>query len=387
MDVQPNSILLNGLRYHDLVAFLEFSGWKAIHEDSQWKVYIGSSDIHGDPLEIVLPSNYTSPDLKLYFANAINVLSALTDSAPTNIVENVKYYDRDVLKIKNLEWGDESSLPLKVATQQVLDLKQLIAYSACSEETVKPYFPNAQLPTARRMVDHYRFGHTFQGSFGFTVECPIVGRPKIGIQKSLMPDMVSDEAYLPVERRVMERIVRGLVVSRNATRDRDTQRIIESYKSSFNSNMCQSLVSMSMGMKIPLDFSIVWSPIISTLDEEIKAPGSIRLDEAVYRNLEYAAQVLRELEPEIVNIRGLVTVLSAKDNPLGLDTSRSVTIKWIDAPEGKPLNVFVILNKDDYMQAITAHREWTPVRVTGVLKKVGNYWRLTDYKDFRAGWS
>ena len=89
-----------------------------------------------------------------------------------------------------------------------------------------------------------------------------------------------------------------------------------------------------------------------------------------------------ELEPEEVTIRGSVTDLSAKDNPLGLDTARTVIIRW-EYEDNKFHHVSVHLDTDDYLNAIRAHEKWIPIVITGVLKIVKKSWRIIEYSDFR----
>ena len=179
----------------------------------------------------------------------------------------------------------------------------------------------------------------------------------------------------------MKRIVRGLVLARDATSERDVKIIIGGYEYGLNSNMCRALVNMSLGKDLPLEYSISWSKVFPPSDDNIRNPGVIRLDFSAYKHLEYAAKELSELEPESVTITGLVTDLSAKDNPLGLDTSRSIIIRWTDKIEGKTNKVFVELEKDDYFHAIRAHEEWLSITISGTLRRIKRNWRLVDYHD------
>lgn len=381
MNISPSSNLLRIFEYDDLIGFLESNQW-ILSSTNKWLVYYGASNISAEPLELILPADKNKVDVDLYVERAIRTLSAVLDMNPEDLAQKIKYFDRDVLRVRNLETNGLDSIPIKIASHQINELKQLVAYSACSEENQKSYYLNARMPLAQKMILDYRFGHTFRGSFGFTVETPAISRLQFATQRSLLPENVDDVNYMPIQRRVMERIVRGFLITRKATEDHNYQVLVDNYKQGFNANMCRSILEMSMGKKQPLEYSISWSSCVEPIDETIKNPEPIILEQYSYENLEYAAEILSELEPASVIIKGLITQLKASDNPLGLDTSRSVIVKWQDDTMGKVYNVFVELDRDDYIKAIDAHREWLPISISGTLKRIKSNWRLFDYYDF-----
>lgn len=385
MMISPSSSILKGLSYKDLVEYLRHVGWQpTVTPNNRWVIFRGAEDVAGEVLEIILPSDPQARDIYAHFANAINTLCAVTDTPPENLLAEIKYFDRDILRVKNPEMDHSDALSLKVAAQQVFELKQLVAYAACSEDDPKPYFVNAQLPFARRMVEQYRFGHTFRGSFGFTIETPPVSSQAFSAQLSLIPEKVAGQKFIPPARRVMERIARGLLITQEATKQGDVRKIVQEYRRAFNSNMCQAIVNMSVGKKYPLEFAVTWSKIEPPSDDKLRNMEMIRFDHESYTHLAYAAELLSKIEPEDVTITGLVTDLSAKDNPLGLDTSRSIIIRWYDKTDGKTHKVYVVLSREDYLRAIKAHQEWRPVTITGTLQKVKRNWRIIDYRDFRV---
>jgi hypothetical protein len=388
MGTSPNSTLLRSLQFGSLVEYLKLTGWKRVESPNRWLVFKGSKGIDGNLLEIVLPSDPRTPDIGYYVASAIDVLSAIEDLSPELVVERVKFYDRDILKMRNLETGHEDSIALKLAAKQVSELKNLIGYSACSEQEPKPHF-NTLLGVGRKMTERYRFGHTFSGSFGFTIESPPVGKPTVYAQltqPSLVPDMVEEQeiSLLPFGRRVMERVVRGLLFTQEATKERDVSVLVDHYGSGFNSKMCASIVRMSKGKVLPLEYRVQWSPKIDPSSDVID-PGMIRLHEVSYQFLEEAEQILSNLEPEVVVVQGLVTSLRAKDDPLEAGSARSVVIRWINRPMGeRPVGIIVPLDREDYLVASDAHINWQTVQVIGVAQKIGSIWRLSDPQSFRV---
>ena len=232
------------------------------------------------------------------------------------------------------------------------------------------------------MVDHVRFGHTFDGSFGFTLESPLIGAPSRYIQSALTPD-INDLEILPLERRVLERIIRGLLVVREATSARDVDILVKDYMTGLNANMCEAIINMSQDQERPIEYSVIWSRKLRA-SVDVGNRDSIKLNRLNYEFLERASIELRRVEPEYQTIRGLVTILRSDNDPLGTSvTDRSVVIKW-ERPRGRPVNVYVVLERDDYVKALDAHRTWSTVEVTGVLSRTGSARRLSDPQDFKV---
>lgn len=338
--------------------------------------------MEGSPLEIVLPVDAQSLELPVYLANSINLLSALKDEPPEKIIKRVSNHNFDILNIRNLDTGEYTSITLRLAANQIREIKRLVTYSACSEKTAKPHF-NDPLKVGHEMTEHFRFGHTFSGSFGFTIESQVRELPIRHRQMSLLPEMdVEDIIMLPPERRVMERIVRGLITTSQATQKHDPRKLIEDYPSGFNSNMCDAIVRMFNDGAAPLEYGVLWSPRIKPSDD-VSDIDVIHLNENSYFHLHFASEILKSLEPEIVTIQGLVISLSSQDDPLSnRDINRSIMIKWTTRPT-RPINVVVFLSRDDYVLAHDAHLNWKTVEVSGIIQKVGNVWQLCEYRDFR----
>lgn len=375
--------LFRGLRPDDLIRYLLDTGWKQADDTAQqWQVFVGESDVVGEPLEIVLPADPEAADTDVYLAVAVDTLAAVTEESPQRVIESIRFYDRDVLTIRNMETGQEDSITLDLAAEQISDLKRLVAYAACSERDQRPYFLQ-MLRTGSEMVKRYRFGHTVRGSFGFTIESPVI-RPMIATQEPLMPEYAETLVSLPLERRVMERIVRGLQATEEATAERDVQTLVRRYPRGFNANMCAALVRMSKERLLPIECSVRWSPRL-TVSSELHLDAPIRLVRRSYDLLDEAASELAKLAPEIVVVRGMIVELAARDDPHSLGTRRSVAIQWTDRPEGeRPLTVSVALDRDDYLSAIEAHRNWSTVEVTGSLEREGVSWRLSEPQGFRV---
>jgi len=365
-----------------VVSYLKLKGWKLAHDNKRWYVFEGYEDIEGNPFEIVLPKNTSAPDYSIYVQQTVNILSSLTDKTPETITNDMLFYDRDILMVRVVESVDTISIPIGLAAKQISELKQLIAYAACSEKNAKTHFSNSA--SGNEMVKHYHFGHTFVGSFGYRIESP-VGDEKHFHQEPRQMDLFEEgeSVILPLQRRVMERIARGLAATEKAVNLQDVQPLIDGYAEGFNANMCTAILKMLNEQKEPIEYSIKWSHKIEVSDD-VRNINNIPIQQRHFEYLETASKRLKELKPESKTIEGLVIGLSSSGDPLSEDVAeRSILIKWDPPKRGRPRNIRITLEKDDYIKAHQAHLDWNTVSVNGIMQRKGSKWQLSEPQEFK----
>ena len=372
------------IHYWDLLSFMTQTGWVIGNDNPSGRFieFYGPVDTENTPLEIVFLRKADAREQPLYISNALEILSTVLNVESPILIQDINTVNKDVLRIRLFGAALNGSIPLKSASQQINELKQLVAYAARSEVDRRPYYLDARHPQSKAIVENYQFGHTFKGSFGFTIETPRLLDVHRYTQLSLIPEMVKDSSSIPVWRRVMERIARGLVNVDQATRDQDPRIIINNYEDGLNANMCQSLANMFTDEKLTVEYSIKWAAIKLPDDPLIKSMAPIQLRETAYNQLTYSARELIESHQEEVTISGVIIELSAKDSPMALDTSRTIRIQWFEPSEGKNFEATATLNREDYLKAIEAHGKWQSVQITGVLWHKKNVWRFVDYSKF-----
>lgn len=366
----------------NLLPFLLLSGWKRI-EDSNWIVVHGERDIHDRPLELAFPRERTG-ERAAYISKAVNLLAALRKEPIQLILQSIVNYDRDMLYVRNTETNEGDAILLSLAVDQVSNLRRTIEFSASSERESKPYFPTLPLP-ARNATRNFLFGHTFSGSFGFTVEAPRLSAPSAAFQAQLLKGegLPPPPINVPFDRRVVERIARGLMYAKAAEDKRDYQILLREYASGFNSNMCTAVASMSQDKKTNVEFRIVWSPKVPVGDD-VSQFKPITLSTGGYEILEYAAKELKAVKPEFVRLVGHVRGLTTTDNPFGVKTKRAIVVRGIYPGSKRPVDVIVELDMEDYAKANDAHISWRNIQVSGIMVRSGTAWRLSNPRDFTS---
>ena len=80
---------------------------------------------------------------------------------------------------------------------------------------------------AKNMLDHFKFGHTFRGSFGYRIESRFKGDSHT--QLNMFVDQDDPEPIVPDERKVLQRIYRGLTATSEAVTKDDMTIISDGY--------------------------------------------------------------------------------------------------------------------------------------------------------------
>jgi hypothetical protein len=383
MDQSINSVLQN-INISDIAAYLRLKGWRQVAPyNKRFLVFQGYGDNEGHPLEIALPVDNNSTEKDMYIESSINLLCALNEDTPEHIIQQIKFYEYDLLYIRNFDTQGFNSIEVSIAATQAVQMNHLFIYAICSEYRPKPYFYNPS-KRAYETIKNFRFGHTFPGSFGYNIQSRVRDQQQLSLSsQSEKSDMPESRAYirLPIERRVMERVARGLLSIPRALRSNNSNVLVNDYPQGLNSNMCRALLNMSPHWRTPIEYRVSWSPKIEP-STDIHMIDPIIIDEDGCKFLQEAIKKLNDFEPEETTVIGHVTGFTAKSDPLASDeTPRLVTIKW-ENREGRAIDIGMVLKKQDYIQATEAHLAWQKVSVSGAIMKMGNGWELSSPYDF-----
>ncbi len=375
-----NYILIDRL---DLIKrYLRIHGWKRLEsKNSNLLLYQGPDDDLGRPIKIGLPSSVELEDTKQIVQQAIELIAALLKRSIAEITEEIINFGCDFLRQRIMTPTNSSSLPLGDMNHLIASLTSLIKYSARMEEDAQPFFAKSST-SGKVLVDKCRFGQTFVGSFGLSIEMPIP------------PSLEENSKQIPFERRVMERIARGFNVIREAIQEADARLLIDNYRQGFNANQYEALKKcLEVIPDSQMEFSFTWS------DEYQPAPDLYRISPIRFVSselapfLETAAKSLRKLsESEPVTVTGKIIQLQAK-GPLDEEDLDDTSFPDSDTPQividwqikkGKHAAIRVVLSPDEYRLACDAHRDEKTVSIHGTPEKGKKFLYLTSPSNFRV---
>jgi hypothetical protein len=349
--------------------YLQFNGWNQIAHPNQRIALFEQSDA-GGKTRVLLPISAELADSKERIADALLKLSEFYRSPLDVLIQQITRTASDFLKAR-LFVSDETrneTVSLEAASEIVWHLRNLVGYTACVQKDPRPFFAKAS-GLAKDFAEHCRFGHTFRGSFGFSVECPI-SLPD-------QPNLFGTAETIPFERQVIERIAFGILDTNKAVIDDDTTPLVNNYKRGFNANVCEVLTkTYEAADGLSLDIEVAWSPELKP-SVEIARPRLI-LDGRSYTFLKTAAKELQKVdEPLPTVITGKIVALR-RDEPDEDQTQfeRFVTMDW-EIEKGTTIKIRVPLGPVEYRTACDAHKEGVRIRVSGTPRKEGKFWVLT----------
>lgn len=361
------------LPLHHFRSYLEYEkDWALVNENDLWIVYEDS-----DAIELAIPKNRLASDYQLNIDHALKTLSFAQDKEPVAVADDILSYNLDILGAILDESDNATSISMRSADAYFAELKQLLIFSASSEEKREPFFKTA-LQKARKVLDHFQFGHTVRSSFGYRIESKIMADTHT--QYSLFAD--KPEPIIPYERKVMERIYKGLAATDRAVNTGDITLLTEGFDSGLNANMCTALLNMAGDRRDQIEYSFKWSKKID-VPEEMSATTKIVVKRDHLEFLEEASEYLYYQDPEHTDVIGLVNDLSIKnsreEDEIG---AGAITIERL-SPEGRTQKVHTVVHGISHLNAIDAYKTRSTVGVKGNLVYKKSKWRLINPEELR----
>lgn len=361
-----NESSLKDLNVAQIKSYLLSNGWEQLQHPNEKLLYFsGPQDDFEQPIKFALPSNEHFLDYPRKVADLINLLAALYDRDPRNLVAEISHKLRDILKARTLYDTARKLLSLDEAYYCLGGLRSMVAYAGSAEREPRP--------VVRRMnrlgdvaVQQFNFGHTFEGSFGFSIESPSI------------PDSFAtfERPSPPLSRRVVERIMRGLIDLKHAEQERDSSILIDNFEYGLNANMCEGLMTFYTHTRSDVEFDVDWAPNLQP-NEYVRSVDQVVVTRQSLTYLRTASVKLREGTQRFTAvIDGQITHLSkfipADESATSrIDVERRVTVYCLSG-DYKNKNFYVYLSKSDYDKACDAHKAEQMVRVFGLVEKAAN---------------
>ena len=369
--------ILDSVSVRLLRRYLNNNGWLVTtHSDVSLHTLSASDD--GDSIEIVLPvSEGNKEAVASSVSSAIATLAQLSARPFQDVIAEIRQVGADVIRsVVPDSYVRADSVALRLAQEFVSGFRSFLSSAGTMEIAPNPYHAKT-LKHGLEFADGCRFGHTFRGSFGFTVEAPIEAN-----EDRLL---IGRKSELPFSRRVVERVARGLRAVDEAAKAQAPEVIADSYGLGMDANMCDDLAELLESTGVgSLGISIAFSPEWPTSTDVIGMP-KIQMHTSHVELLHEASKLLRKSEtPSVEKIIGRITGLHTDGNPADLfkdPAARLVEISW-QSPAGRLVTVHVMLDAKDYLEALRAHGEGKFIEITGLLEKVRRRWTLSNSGGF-----
>lgn len=342
------------------------------------ELFVFSED-GAEDVELVVPRERVGSDYDRRMLDAIRILSVVEDRDPREVINDVRMVGYDVVRSRipdTLVHND--TIHLEIAANYTAGIKSLLSSIATTQIDPLPYFLRVR-KEAKDFADNCRFGHTFRGSFGFTIESAIAPN-----DEPALPEMGQTA---PFERLVIQRFARGMQSLCDAVRKDDPATLVAEAKFGFSANAYEQLASLIEetspgGMDFAFSFSPEW-----VAPPELSKARDFSIGQPHVEVARTAAKLLRtEFVPRPEKVFGRVVRLESEADPSDLLNpagEREIAIQWTSADLGD-IQVRVRLVPKDYLLALGAHASGRPVSVTGTLEKRGRPWVLTSPTEFEV---
>jgi hypothetical protein len=354
---------LDQLTLNNVISYLRSTGWRRVkYQDDRLIVFAKDEPGEEQPDLVTLPARESFRDYAIRIAEAVRRLADVEQTSSDTIIQRIQSVEQDVIYLR-LSLPHATYLPSLEATSSFLQgWRNLVTYGACMEREQRRYFERP-FQIGREQAEHFQFAHTFQGSFGFTIESSIADVQQLPLWHG--------HQRLPLPRRVLERITRGLLFAKQAEEARNANVISQNFTTGFNANMCRAVVEMLQEMQnIQIAYAVRWSAHLQP-SSDVAEVAPILFDRETSSYLKEAGDYLEQtanadLENERT-VEGPITNLSSEDR-----AARVVTI----SAEGFG-KVSFSLDAKDYAAACDAHRDGHTVSVQGRLRRRGKRGPLT----------
>ena len=362
-----------------LQPFMGLSGWTQVEQENKnWWLWHGPKDANGVPSELVFPINAKMAERRSYNIKALELLAFLASEPMERLVQRVLNFDRDLLFLRNVDTNLENVLSFDRVVDQLTNFKQVLLHAYRAERDPRPYVAQAS-DIDRSRVREYNFGHTMPGSFIFSVSTPRLSVNQEPRAQLSYIEGNDQPVRRPIQRRVSERIARGLLASKTITADE----LVNTYYRGFNANMCQSMAEVASNGKHTVEIQIAWSPQIK-VSPDLANFKPVEVGRTTCDTFIYVANKLKKSIPDVALFRGFISGLSTNDNPLLEDSLRKVYLKAANPETGRPAHFALLLGRSDYAHALNAHARWVAIQVAGYPVKAPDGWRIDNPVDFKV---
>ena len=277
----------------------------------------------GSALQLPLPLAAESTDFRERLRDALQTLVDAEGRSLEKVSESIQQIGYDIVRSAiPTELVQDDTVKLSSAKAYVNGMRELLASSATTEVNRYPFFQR-QLKGSLTFADACRFGHTYRGSFGFVLESPV---PPVQ-----MDPLFPEAPPLPFERRVLERLARGILLVNEAVKADSPKLVIEGYRDGLNANGCEDLADLvakvsPSGLHFRFQLSPEWK-----IDAEVDG-ASLQVGPAHVEVCKAAAKELRRNDVAVpALVSGLVIRLQNETDPTDFEErtgAHEVFVLW-----------------------------------------------------------
>lgn len=365
----------------ELELFVTAQGWKRETTTDRQRQVFGSpeTDDFGKPITLVLPARGEIHQINQHLEAAVHLLARYYDRDEIAFAGEVFRSKSDIIK-NRIPNSRPDSIPVETAGKV---LSAIFNVGGDAQRIEKSIFlqSKTKLPGFGKMS---HLGHTFPGSFGFTIFTPLPNSVQCDLGIAIKEGQ--ERPSVPFERRVIERIAREVRAIETAVQSKDILPMVGECLASnaVSRRMCEAMSSLwHKGSNLELEYEFEWSSRWSSSQDIESVHSPVILTPEAKTILVEASKYLQQQEkPKTTKqiVRGFVSDLHKVPGDYAKtakDRKRLVTIMWEPVPR-QIQRVQVELPPEDYQNAVRAHHEDREVQIEGFLRRKSPFYELLE---------
>lgn len=367
----------------DLSSFLLDQGWrKEPAKDPRCATFFSPElDDFGNPITLRLPIKGDIFDAYPLIETSLRVLSSYYGSDEQQFAKKLVAMKSDIVR-KRVPSLRPDSISIEIATK-VLGSFVSIGNDANRIEKSMTLQQKAKLPTFGQMS---RMGHTFPGSFGFTVFTPLPDSVQEDLGTAINQRLQVPQ--VPFQRRVIERIARELSSVSKAMESNDIAPLVEDSDFAVSRKLCDSVASLwGKQSNLEVEYEFEWSSRWKVTDAVALLTKPVFLTPNAKPLLQEAAKHLQLQEtPAHQIVTGVVSDLHKVYGDFAKtekDRKRMITIMWEPIPK-QIRRVQVVLNPFEYQMAVQAHDNDRIIRIEGLIRRKAPLYQLIEPRNLQV---
>ena len=181
--VTSDEKVLPELRVTWIADYLKAEGWSELAAPNHPKLRVFEEAFKGqEPLLVTLPQTPGTVDEKRRITDALTTLATEKDKTVAAIAQDILALHSDVLVWRIPNADPDHTIPVNLAADMMIGLRDLLRFGASAENDPRPYFSRVT-EVGTQYMEQCRLKPTRPGSFVFEVESPLENAVPTAVKK------------------------------------------------------------------------------------------------------------------------------------------------------------------------------------------------------------
>lgn len=350
-------------------------------EDMGWKKFPFKRDdvsvyqfLKEQLYQVRIPMDRDMSDYRESMFSAINTVAEVENKSVERVMLYLLNPSTDILKLR-LEKQEQvpGNITFDDAIRLYENAKKLIAATALDVINPKKIHYGRIDERVQQFLNQCRFGQTEIGSYVVSVVCPFAELSYEDGYRQLSIFSEEEECANSLTRKVTNKLMDNVAIIKSNV-DQGNLEYLASSNCDISANFFEALNGLNLECSnTTLEFIAEWSPVVKINRSE---NSLIRVNSDYYQPIEHVVNCIREVTNEQTEIIGKIRQLKAAPS---VDKREKGTIIVVYLNEdSKARSVSVTLSKEDYDEAVSAHKLGKTVKIVGNLELIRGKARIED---------